>query len=141
MTQICVSLTDEQTTDIVDRMVDLEGVADLYEIRGDLVRDLDMLMILRARTKPLLFTCRCVSEGGRFPDEDPRRRMILLEAVKRGFDYVDVEYRSQYHEVMVEKAGEGLVVSYHDLEGTPEQHDDGDARGVFDCIKDAMGGE
>jgi 3-dehydroquinate dehydratase/shikimate dehydrogenase len=120
MTQICVSLTCERTTDIVDRMVDLDGVADLYEIRGDLVRDLDMLMILRARTKPLLFTCRCVSEGGRFPDEDERRRMVLLEAVKRGFDYVDVEYQSQYHDVMVEKAGSGLVVSFHDLEGTPE---------------------
>jgi 3-dehydroquinate dehydratase / shikimate dehydrogenase len=134
MTQICVSLTDGQTTDIVDRMVDLEGVADLYEIRGDLVRDLDMLMILRARNRPLLFTCRCVSEGGRFPDADPRRRMVLLEAVKRGFDYVDVEYRSQYHDVMVEKAGSGLVVSYHDLEGTPEH-----LRSLYDrmCVSGA----
>jgi 3-dehydroquinate dehydratase/shikimate dehydrogenase len=46
--------------------------------------------------------------------------MILLEAVKRGYDYVDVEFRSQYHDVMVEKAGSGLIVSYHDLQGMPD---------------------
>jgi 3-dehydroquinate dehydratase / shikimate dehydrogenase len=120
MTQICVPLIDEQTAGIIDRMVDLDGVADLFEIRADYVQDLDMLMILRAKQKPLLFTCRPASEGGRFRDDDPRRRMILLEAVKRGFDYVDIEFQSQYHDVMVEKAGEGLIVSYHDLQGTPD---------------------
>ena len=120
MTQICVPLIEEQTGGIIDRMIDLADQADLFEVRGDYVRDLDLLTILRARTKPLIFTCRCRSEGGRFPDDDARRKMILLEAVKRGYDYVDVEYRSQYHDVMVEKAGRGLIVSYHDLEGTPE---------------------
>jgi 3-dehydroquinate dehydratase/shikimate dehydrogenase len=120
MTQICVPLIEERTAGIIDRMVELADQADLFEVRGDYVRDLDLLTILRARTKPLLFTCRCVSEGGRYPDEDTRRRLILLEAVKRGYDYVDVEFRSQYHDVMVEKAGSGLVVSYHDLQGTPD---------------------
>ena len=120
MTQICVPLIEEQTAGIIDRMVDLADRADLFEVRGDYVRDLDLLTIIRARTKPIIFTCRCASEGGRFADEDPRRRMILLEAAKRGFDYVDVEYRSQFHDVMVEKAGNGLIVSYHDIEGTPD---------------------
>jgi 3-dehydroquinate dehydratase/shikimate dehydrogenase len=120
MTQICVPLIEEQTAGIIDRMVDLADRADLFEVRGDYVRDLDLLTIIRARTKPIIFTCRCASEGGRFKDDDPRRRMILLEAAKRGFDYVDVEYRSQYHDVMVEKAGNGLIVSYHDVEGTPD---------------------
>jgi 3-dehydroquinate dehydratase / shikimate dehydrogenase len=120
MTQICVPLIEERTAGIIDRMVELSDQADLFEVRADYVRDLDLLMILRARSKPLLLTCRCVSEGGRFPDDDPRRRLILLEAVKRGYDYVDVEYRSQMHDVMVEKAGSGLIVSYHDLDGTPD---------------------
>jgi 3-dehydroquinate dehydratase/shikimate dehydrogenase len=120
MTQICVSLIEEQTTRVIDRMVDLDGAADLFEIRGDYLEDLDLLTLLRAKTKPIVFTCRSVSEGGRFPDDDPRRRLILMEAVKRGFDYVDVEYNSQYHDVMVEKAGEGLIVSHHDLAGTPD---------------------
>jgi 3-dehydroquinate dehydratase/shikimate dehydrogenase len=49
--------------------------------------------------------------------------MVLLEAVKRGYDYVDVEYRSGFTEVMAEKAGRGLVVSYHDAKGTPDDLD------------------
>jgi 3-dehydroquinate dehydratase/shikimate dehydrogenase len=119
MTQICVSLTEETTAGVIDRMQDLAGIADLFEVRGDLVLDLDLLTILRAKTRPLLFTCLPVSEGGRWDDADPGRRLVLLEAVKRGYDYVDVAYRSEYLDVMIEKAGRGLVVSYHDLEGVP----------------------
>ena len=123
MTQICVSLTEETTAGVVERMQELSGIADLFEVRADMVLDLDLLTILRARTKPIMLTCRAASEGGRLADDDPRRRMTLLEAVKRGFDYVDVEYRSAFTDVMVEKAGRGLVVSYHDLKGTPEDLD------------------
>ena len=56
----------------------------MFEVRADLVLDLDLLAILRARTKPLLLTCRAESEGGRCADDDLKRRRTLLEAVKRG---------------------------------------------------------
>jgi 3-dehydroquinate dehydratase / shikimate dehydrogenase len=123
MTQICVSLTEETTAGIIDRMADLAGIADMFEIRGDMVLDLDLLTILRAKTRPLLFSCRPVAEGGRWDDTDTRRRMTLLEAVKRGFDYVDVELRSEFMDVIIEKSGNGLILSYHDLEGTPADLD------------------
>jgi len=119
MTKICVSLTEETTAGVVERMEELAGIADLFEIRADLILDLDLLTILRARTKPIVFTCRSAREGGAWKDTDTRRRMTLLEAVKRGFDYVDVEYRSDFLDVIIEKSGSGLILSYHDLEGTP----------------------
>jgi 3-dehydroquinate dehydratase/shikimate dehydrogenase len=118
--QICVSLTEETTRGVIDRMAALAGLADLFEVRGDFVSDLDLLEILRARTRPLVFACRPVDEGGRWEDGESRRRMVLLEAVKRGFDYVDVEFRSDLLDVAMEKSGSGLIVSYHDMEGTPE---------------------
>ena len=118
--RICVSLTDETTDDVIDRMRAMEAVADMFEVRGDLVLDLDLLAILRARTRPLLLTCRAESEGGRWADNDGRRRLALLEGVKRGYDYVDIEHRSGLFDVMREKAGRGLVISYHDFEGLPE---------------------
>jgi 3-dehydroquinate dehydratase / shikimate dehydrogenase len=118
--RICISLTDSTTLEIVDRLVDLAPVADLFEIRADLITDLDMLTILRARTRPLVFTCLPRSEGGQWPDEDPNRRLRLLEAAKRGFDYVDVNLLSNFTDVMVEKAGQGLIVSYHALDGVPD---------------------
>ena len=129
MTQLCVSLTESTTAGVIDRMADLAEVADLFEVRGDLVMDLDLLTILRARTKPIVFTCRSAVEGGRWNDTETRRRMTLLEAVKRGFDYVDVEYASDFMDVVVEKSGHGLIVSHHDLEGTPE-----DLEGLYDAM-------
>ena len=119
MTRICVSLTETTTEGIVDRMVDLGRVADLFEVRADMVADLDMLTLLRARTRPLIFTCRSAQEGGHWKESETSRRMTLLEAVKRGFDYIDVEHHSDFLDVIVEKSGKGLILSFHDLEGVP----------------------
>jgi len=123
-TKICVSLTEDDTTALIDRMVDLAEVADLFEVRGDIGRDLDLLTLIRARTRPMVYACHPVSEGGRWDDADTKgRRLLLQEAVKRGFDYVDVEYRSGLLNVAAEKAGRGLIVSHHDLSGTPKDLD------------------
>jgi 3-dehydroquinate dehydratase/shikimate dehydrogenase len=127
MTQICVSLTETTTDALVDRMVDLAPVADLFEIRADLVEQLDLLTLLRTRSRPLLFTCRPPALGGRFTRGEEARRLLLLEAVKRGFDYVDVEHDSGFGDVMVDKAGRGLVLSHHDFQRTP-----GDLPGLYE---------
>ena len=123
-TAIAVSLTEETTAAVVARMAALAPVADLFEVRADFVRDLDLAALVKARTKPILFTCRPESEGGRFPDRDHlARHRLLSEAVVRGFDLVDVEARAGLDDVVASKAGRGLVLSWHDFEGTPEDLD------------------
>jgi len=120
VTAICVSLTEANIEATLARMAELAPVADLFEVRADFVRDLDIPALLRARTKPLLLTCRPESEGGRWPDADPDgRRQVLQEAVDRGVDLVDVELDSGFDDVIAAKAGRGLVISSHDLEGLP----------------------
>ncbi len=119
MLQICVSLTEPTTAAVAARLPEVVPAADLVEVRGDCVGDLDLLAILRAKSGALLFCCRPTAQGGRYDGDEERRRLILLEAVKRGYDYVDVELESGFEDVMAEKAGRGLVVSHHDLEGTP----------------------
>ena len=53
-TAIAVSLTEETTEAVVSRMAALAPVADLFEVRADFVRDLDLAALLKARTKPIL---------------------------------------------------------------------------------------
>jgi 3-dehydroquinate dehydratase/shikimate dehydrogenase len=125
MTAICVSLTESTTEATLARMAELASVADLFEVRADFIADLDLAGLLRAREKPLLLTCRPESEGGRWPDGDGEgRRRILREGAEKGFDLIDVELRSGLDDLMAARAGRGLVVSFHDLEGVPEDLDD-----------------
>jgi 3-dehydroquinate dehydratase/shikimate dehydrogenase len=124
MTAICVSLAEDTTEAVLARMEALASVADLFEVRADFARELDLGALLDARGKPLLFTCRPESEGGRWPDADREgRRLLLEEAAARGFDLVDVELRSDFVDLIESRAGRGLVVSYHDLEGLPDDLD------------------
>jgi len=122
--KLCVSLTEETTATTLARMAELAAVADLFEVRADFVRDLDLGALLAVRSKPILLTCRPASEGGRWPDSDAAaRRCVLDEAVARGFDLVDVEARAGFDDVVAAKAGRGLVLSWHDFAGTPDDLD------------------
>ena len=128
MTAICVSLTETTTEATLARMAALTDVADLFEVRADFVRGLDLAAVLRARTRPLLLTCRPESEGGRWPDADGQGRLRLLRnADELGFDLVDVELRSGFSDLIASRAGRGLVVSFHDVSGMPE-----DLSGLYD---------
>jgi 3-dehydroquinate dehydratase/shikimate dehydrogenase len=119
--KICVVLTETTTAAMAARMAELAPLADLFEVRADYVRDLDIQALLRARTLPILFTCRVESEGGRIPDADASaRRAVLLEASRLGFDLVDVEARAGFDDVVAARSKGGLVLSWHDVSGTPD---------------------
>src|SRR3972149_4703707 len=109
MTRIVVSLAEETTAATLARMGELADVADVFEVRADLVRNLDLDALLRSRTKPLLLTCRAQSEGGGWPDGDGEgRRRLLREAVERGVDMVDVKHRAGFADAA---AGAGREVA------------------------------
>ena len=120
--RICISITDDTTAAVVARMAELASVADLFEVRADFVRDLDLAALARARTKPILLTCRSDAEGGRSTDAAARRR-LLAEAVALGVDLLDVEARSGFDDVVAAKRGRGLVLSWHDFAATPDDLD------------------
>jgi 3-dehydroquinate dehydratase/shikimate dehydrogenase len=122
--KICACIAEETTSAVLSRMREQEADADLFEVRADYVRDLNLPALLAERRRPLLFTCRPEAEGGRWPDRDAEgRRRTLLRAVELGFDLVDVEARAGFDDVVAAKAGRGLVLSWHDFEGTPGELD------------------
>jgi 3-dehydroquinate dehydratase type I len=73
---------------------------------------------------PLIFTLRPSWEGGKFEDTEEKRWSFLEEAIKAGFDYVDLEMTmdEQKRRDLITKAKEKevkVIVSHHDFEKTP----------------------
>lgn len=99
--------------------------ADLVELRLDGVRGLDVRGALQNRRQPVIVTCRPTWEGGRFDGPDERRKRLLADALDLGADYVDVEWRSGFDDLIRATDGRRVIVSSHAFDDIP---DDLDAR-------------
>jgi 3-dehydroquinate dehydratase/shikimate dehydrogenase len=129
VTRICVVLNEPDTDGALRRMAELADVADLFEVRADLMASVDLQALRERAPRPLVLTCRAASQGGQMPDGDPARRATLVAALDLGFDYVDVEAELLSSTVTAHAAGRRLVLSHHDLTGTP-----GDLEGRYQRI-------
>ena len=88
--------------------------ADLIELRLDSVSDPDVAGALAGRKRPVIVTCRPVWEGGEFTGSEDARRRILGEALALGADYVDVEWRAGFDDLISLTGGRRIVLSMHD---------------------------
>ena len=93
--------------------------ADMVELRLDGVADLDVAGALAGRRTPVVVTCRASWEGGRFDGAEEDRRRILTEALTHGADYVDVEWKAGWDDLVRHEGGRRIVLSHHDFEGMP----------------------
>jgi 3-dehydroquinate dehydratase / shikimate dehydrogenase len=92
--------------------------ADMVELRLDGVQDIDVAGALAGRTLPAIVTCRPAWEGGRFDGSEERRRSTLREALDRGAEYVDVEWRAGFED-LVARDPRRVVLSSHDFQSIP----------------------
>jgi 3-dehydroquinate dehydratase/shikimate dehydrogenase len=97
--------------------------ADLVELRLDGVRDVDVDAALAGRSRPVIVTCRAPWEGGAFDAGEEARLRILAQAIARGAEHVDVEWRADRRSLPAARPGQ-LVLSHHDFEGTPADLDE-----------------
>ena len=97
---------------------DAATVGDLVELRLDGVRDLDVTGALQGRRTPAIVTCRAAWEGGRFDGSEEERRGVLRTALEAGAEFVDVEWRARFDDVIA-LAPARVVVSFHDFTGMP----------------------
>ncbi len=92
--------------------------ADMVELRLDGVEDIDVRRALSGRTLPVIATCRPTWEGGRFDGSEERRRALLIEALDAGAEYVDVEWRAGFADV-IGRDPRRIVISSHDFGRVP----------------------
>jgi 3-dehydroquinate dehydratase/shikimate dehydrogenase len=120
MTQplLCVTVTAATTAELCARRDDVAD-ADLIELRLDTVSDPSAAGALAGRRRPVIVTCRPVWEGGSFKGSEEERKRILAEALSLGAEYVDVEWRAHFDDLIAEHAGRRIVLSTHDFRGMP----------------------
>jgi 3-dehydroquinate dehydratase/shikimate dehydrogenase len=110
------------------RQRDLITEADVVELRLDSVDDPDVAAALQGRKLPVVVTCRARWEGGGFDGSEEERRRILELALEQGAEYVDIEWRANFDELL-KKYASRVVLSAHDFNGMPADLD-GQARAM-----------
>jgi 3-dehydroquinate dehydratase/shikimate dehydrogenase len=93
--------------------------ADLVEARVDTVADPSAIAALSDRRRPVIFTCRAAWEGGYFKGSEEERHRLLADASQLGAEYIDVEWRAGFDDLISARSGKGVVVSMHDFDGVP----------------------
>ncbi|NLX58869.1 MAG: type I 3-dehydroquinate dehydratase [Phycisphaerae bacterium] len=124
MTRLCVAIRPKTTAEAIDQMKRLGRQADLLELRVDAMDECDLGRVLAARAAPLIVTNRAANEGGFRPQDEARRLEVLVEAVRLGADYVDVELaaltRFQQLADAVPRERTRLIVSCHNFQRMPD---------------------
>lgn len=119
--KLCVVVIAE-TLDELRRQRDAAAQADMVELRLDrLSRDgsVDVVGALADRRTPVIVTCRPTWEGGYFQGSEETRRHILRDALREGAEYVDVEWRAGFDEIVKGADQRRVVLSSHDFDGVP----------------------
>jgi 3-dehydroquinate dehydratase/shikimate dehydrogenase len=96
--------------------------ADLVELRLDGVEDVDVAGALRGRSRPVIATVRPAWEGGRYEGSEETRRGLLRQALDGGAEYVDVEWRAGFADLIAHDPRR-IVVSSHDFQSVPADLD------------------
>jgi 3-dehydroquinate dehydratase/shikimate dehydrogenase len=114
-----VTVTAATTAELRQKR-DAVADADLIELRLDTVGDPNVAGALEGRTRPVIVTCRPTWEGGSFAGSEEQRKQILADALSLGAEYVDIEARARFDDLIARTGGRGIVLSSHDYLGVPD---------------------
>jgi 3-dehydroquinate dehydratase/shikimate dehydrogenase len=67
----------------------------------------------------VIITCRPRWEGGHFTGTEVERHAMLAEALALGAEYVDIEWRAGFTDLIAQTGGQRVVLSLHDFSGVP----------------------
>ena len=122
--RIAVPVCARDTAGAVEKMERAAALANLVEIRLDVMEKFDLREILEKAPKPVIVTYRSRKEGGNGRANYGTRIRLLREAIEKGTDFVDVEFSMPliYREPLFRDRGKTkIIVSRHLLNGTPSE--------------------
>ena len=119
---ICVPIMAQNNAEAIKKMSEAAPLADLVEIRLDVMKSFDLKEIIKAATKPVIVTYRSKKEGGSGLARYETRVHHLVRAIELKADFVDVEFSMpQIYRQEIFRAGGSsrLILSAHLSNKTP----------------------
>ncbi len=141
MSLICVSLMESTISDVfASASLSKSLGADAIEARLDCIQEpplssLEELSNLKQKAGlPVILTLRPAWEGGSYKGNEKSRLAVLEEGLKNGFDYLDIELKTEQTErnrlvALAKENGVKVIVSYHDFQVKPS------VPGISDIMK------
>lgn len=119
MTYLAVSIAAPDTDAALAALHQAAGVADLAELRLDLMDEFDLPRLLQARPLPVVVTCRPPREGGRWRSGETDRLRVLRAAADLDAEYVDLEWDVSDQLAHLNRQQSRVILSRHDFTAMP----------------------
>lgn len=122
---ICVSIIGKDNGEVLKKAARAEALADMLEIRLDLMDRFYLPHIIGQVKKPVIATYRSVKEMGKGSADYATTIRYLKDAVHAGADYVDVEYQMPpgFRDQLTQNRRQSkIIISCHLPGGTPPLH-------------------
>jgi 3-dehydroquinate dehydratase type I len=119
---ICIPIMAQNDSEALEKMAKAAGIADMIEIRLDVMNSFNLRQIIDAAPKKVLVTYRSKREGGQGKADYSTRVRFLMDAIENGADFVDVEYvmpLEYQYKIFQSKGSSKLILSNHLLNKTP----------------------
>lgn len=120
---ICIPIVSQEAKAALSDLKKAEAIADVIELRLDVVPREVWSCLFREARKPLILTLRSIRQGGRFEGDEASRIEILRKTLKERPAFIDLEWdtpRELFEQLKRERDGTRLIVSFHDFERTPD---------------------
>lgn len=116
-TLLGVSLAAPDTDTALTSLATLAPLADVIELRLDLIPQFDLPRLLTACPRPVVVTYRPLREGGQYHGDEAARLAVLREAAALGAGVIDIEWDS--FAALGDVSPARRMISRHHFDGMP----------------------
>jgi 3-dehydroquinate dehydratase type I len=131
----CIPIIAKNTEDALKKMAEATPLADIIEIRLDMMESFDIGQIVRSSVKPVLVTYRSEREGGMGTAGPDTAADYLISAIQEGAELVDLELSMPQRlrdKILSSRDNTEVIISSHIYDGTPSRQEL--KRILNDCI-------
>ncbi len=120
----CIPIIARNTEEALEKIARANTLADMIELRLDVMESFCLEDILPMASKPVIVTYRSKKEGGKGSADYGTQTRYLLNAIEAEADFVDVEYSMplDFRQRVFQVPGASkVIISAHMQNGTPSR--------------------